>query len=165
MTIRHPFGILFFLEIKRWHKAKISCHRANIPRTPNNFTDSESPNKWLIGVPIRPAHTPLTPPAPPAKVFLYGGMTDLPFWSPWNKILKEWYKPLISCYLFLIMGLSWSVEVLLSTGPTPSSSLPNSRFPNFFHSSHWLKKSGLPLYWGCWLLVTSKPCLKWLIWH
>ena len=43
-----PF-ILLLGRIKRWHEAKTSCHMNNIPRTPNIFTDSGPPIKWLLG--------------------------------------------------------------------------------------------------------------------
>ena len=63
----------FFWDFKRWHEAKTSCHMIIIPRTPQIFTDSEPPIKWLIGVLIRGAPDPPYPPYGGAKVFFLGG--------------------------------------------------------------------------------------------
>ena len=48
MTIRHPFLVLYFLDIKGWHKAKTSCHMHNTPRTRNIFYRFWPPYKMII---------------------------------------------------------------------------------------------------------------------
>ena len=108
MTIRHPFGTW---DIKQWHKVKTSYRMANIPWTPNIFTYSELHNKWLIGGQIKHAQTPQTPLMGGQSIFL-GGMTDWPFWSPWNKICMESYHLLILYYLFLRSDLTPRPELL-----------------------------------------------------
>ena len=47
---------------------------ANIPRTPNIFTDSGPPIKLLVGGQIRGAPDPLNPPYGGAKVFFVGSL-------------------------------------------------------------------------------------------
>jgi hypothetical protein len=68
--------------IKRWRKAKTSCHMHNTPRTPNIFTDSGPPIKLPLGGLIRGAPHPPDPPLWGGQNIFWGVITNGPFWPP-----------------------------------------------------------------------------------
>ena len=57
----------------------VLSYTANIPRTPNIFTDFGPPIKGLVGGPIKGDPTPLTPPMGGLKFWFGDFFTDGPF--------------------------------------------------------------------------------------
>ena len=101
-----PSRALIFAGPKRFSRSRPSVcadvstwllslsYTANWPWTPNIFTDSEPPIKWLVGGLIKGAPDPPNPP----KIFL----TDEPFWpapTESNTLGSFWLKILFNLLL------------------------------------------------------------------
>ena len=109
-----PFFMLLGLglDFKRWHKAKTSCHMINIPRTPNIFTDSGTPIKWLIWGLIRGAPDPPNPPYRGGPKYVLGGYD---WWTILTLIESNILKKLLTS------NIIW---VICGESPDPPTSYP-----------------------------------------
>ena len=99
--------------------------------------DYKTLKKWLIGGANRCAPPPpQTPLMGGGQSIFVGGMTDWPFWSPWNKICMEGYHLLILFYLFLRSDLTPQPQLLKLLKMAPNGSKYLEHAPNNYKCSN-----------------------------